>query len=80
MSKPKTQRRIDLLVANRRFFYIRNPDYVGRATNRIPQGNTSSPLPLSRVFEPPDATVESGLFDTNRLKGLQNVSPYNFQF
>nr|DAS53712.1 MAG TPA: hypothetical protein [Bacteriophage sp.] len=37
-------------------------------------------MPLSRVFEPPDAILKNGLFDTNRLKGLQNVSSYNFQF
>lgn len=46
------------LIATRRFFYIRNPDYVGRATNTIPSGNKSShtlsgfsnlPTPLSKV-------------------------------
>ena len=37
-------------------FYIRNPDYVGRATNTIPQGNTSS-LTFDRLSNLPTPTV-----------------------
>nr|DAM39479.1 MAG TPA: hypothetical protein [Bacteriophage sp.] len=71
-------RRIVQLIAKRRFFYIRNPDYVGRATNTIPSGNKSSPF-LERGFRTSRRHCRKWLVK-QIVRGLQNVKPYNFQF